>query len=135
MITSNSFILFLRKFFNGTIILSLLFSTSFVNVNSKIFFLEADYYQDKTQEKKITVGKGEIISSDNAFKRVAISGPNIADIQVLNEKQIFLRAKNLGITTFLAWEKDVELPTRYDILVLPDIKSLSAQLQELDENI
>ncbi|MBI3308553.1 MAG: pilus assembly protein N-terminal domain-containing protein [Candidatus Melainabacteria bacterium] len=112
-----------------------MFSTSFVNVNSKIFFLEADYYQDKTQEKKITVGKGEIISSDNAFKRVAISGPNIADIQVLNEKQIFLRAKNLGITTFLAWEKDVELPTRYDILVLPDIKSLSAQLQELDENI
>lgn len=103
--------------------------------SSKIYFLEADYYQDKIREKKITIGKGEIISSDKSIVRVAISGPSVADVQVLNDKQIFLRAKNLGITTFLAWEKNESIPTRFDILVLPDVESLSKQLHELDENI
>lgn len=104
-------------------------------VNSTVFFLEADYYQDSAKERKITIGKGEIISSDNPVERVAVSDPNIADLQVLNEKQIFMRARNLGITTFLAWEKGSKTPTRFDILVLPDIESLKEQLKELDENI
>lgn len=117
------------------IILILLYLVSVIPVSSKIFFLEADYYQDKTQDRKIVLGKGEIISSDKVITRVAISDPNIADAQVLSEKQIFLRAKHLGICTLLAWEKDKSIPTRFDVAVWPDIEYLTKQLQALDANI
>ena len=125
-------IAFARKYF---FLLFLLCFAFLLPASSKIYFLEADYYQDKVKEKKITIGKGEIVSSDKSIERIAVSGPNIADVQVLNDKQIFVRAKNLGITTFLAWEKGQSIPTRFDILVLPDIEALSKQLKALDENI
>ena len=123
------------KYFNKYILLILAFLITTIPVNSKVFFLEADYYQDKTQERNLVLGKGEIISSDTAVTRVAISDPNIIDLQVLNEKQIFIRAKRLGISTFLAWEKDKKTPSRFDISVWPDIAYLTKQLHELDENI
>lgn len=106
-----------------------------LQANSKIFFLEADYYQDKKQERKITLGKGEIISSDKEVSRVVVSDPSIADLQMLNQKQIFVRAKKLGICTFLVWEKSAIAPTRFDISIWPDIDYLTQQLHELDENI
>ncbi|OGI19784.1 MAG: hypothetical protein A3B68_08210 [Candidatus Melainabacteria bacterium RIFCSPHIGHO2_02_FULL_34_12] len=108
---------------------------SFIPANSKVFFLEADYYQDKTQTRKIIIGKGEIISSDKEISRVAVSDPSIADLQVLNEKQIFARGKQLGISTFLIWEKGKTVPSRFDIAIWPDIDALTKQLQELDKNI
>ena len=51
-------------------------------VNSKVYFLEADFYQDKTQDKKIILGKGEIILSDKPISRIAISDPAIVDVQI-----------------------------------------------------
>ncbi|MBI3591635.1 MAG: pilus assembly protein N-terminal domain-containing protein [Candidatus Melainabacteria bacterium] len=107
----------------------------FLPAISKVYFLEADFYQGKTQERKIILGKGEIISSDKSVTRVAVSDPNIADLQVLSEKQIFVRAKQLGICTLLVWEKEKPNPTRFDVLVLPDIDYLTKQLHELDQNI
>ena len=115
--------------------LVLVFIISSIPVNSKVFFLEADFYQDKTQERRITLGKGEIVSSDKPIIRVAISDPTIADLQVLTEKQVFIRAKQLGICTFLAWEKDKTNPSRFDVSVWPDIDYLTKQLQLLDANI
>lgn len=114
-------------------LLFLLIST--LPVSSKVFFLEADYYQDKTQERKIILGKGEVISSDKSIVRIAVSDPNISDLQVLSEKQIFVRAKQLGTCTILVWERDKSAPTRFDIAVWPDIDYLAKQLNELDKNI
>lgn len=102
---------------------------------SKVFFLEAEYYQDSTKQKGLVVGKGEIISSEKPIERVVISDPNVIDIQVLNEKQVFVRATELGITTLLVWEKGLSNPSRFDVSVIPDIDNLTKQLHELDENI
>ena len=115
--------------------LLVIFVISAVPVDSKVFFLEADFYQDKTQERKIVLGKGEIISSDKVVSRVAVSDPEIADLQILNEKQIFARAKKLGICTLLVWEKENSKPSRFDVAVWPDIQYLTKQLQVLDPNI
>lgn len=104
-------------------------------VNSKVYFLEADFYQDKTQSKKIILGKGEVIISDKPVSRVAVSDPSIVDIQILNEKEIFSRAKQLGTSTILIWEKGNEKPNRFDVSVWPDIDLLTKQLRELDKNI
>ncbi len=103
--------------------------------NSKIYFLEADFYQDKTQDKKIILGKGEIILSDKPVSRIAISDPNIVDVQILNEKEMFARAKQLGSATVLIWEKGKARPGRFEVQVWPDINFLTKQLQELDKNI
>ena len=125
--------------FRKTLLISFLLTVSVFNysipVNSKIFFLEADYYQDKTQVRKIILGRGEIISTDKAIGRAAVSDPTICDLQALNEKQIFVRAKQLGTSTILIWEKDATIPTRFDVSVWPDIEFLTKQLQELDADI
>lgn len=102
---------------------------------SKIFFLEADYYQDKVQDRILTIGKGEIISSEKDIERIAVSDPNIADLQVFTQKQLFARAKQLGKCTFLIWEKEKTSPTRFNISVWPDITSLAKQLKEIDDGI
>ena len=117
------------------LILIISFFISSLPANAKVFFLEAQYYQDKTQERKIILGKGEIISSDMSIARVAVSDPSIADLQILNEKQFFVRAKQLGSCTFLIWESGKPTPTRFDISVWPDIEGLKAQIKELDKNI
>ncbi len=103
--------------------------------NSKVYFLEADFYQDKTQDKKIILGKGEVVFSDKPVSRVAVSDPSIVDIQILNEKEIFSRAKQLGTSTVLIWEKGNDKPSRFDVSVWPDIELLTKQLRELDKNI
>ncbi len=104
-------------------------------VNSKVYFLEADFYQDKTQDKKIILGKGEIILSDKPISRIAISDPAIVDVQILSEKEMFARAKQLGTSTVLLWEKGKLRPSRFDVEVWPDVNFLTKQLQELDKNI
>ncbi len=104
-------------------------------VNSKVYFLEADFYQDKTQNRKIILGKGEIILSDKPVSRIAISDPTIVDVQILNEKEMFARAKQLGSATVLIWEKGKARPGRFEVQVWPDIDFLTKQLQELDKNI
>ncbi len=104
-------------------------------VSSKVYFLEADFYQDKTQDRKIILGKGEVILSDKPISRVAVSDPSVVDIQILNEKQLFSRAKQLGTCTVLVWEKDKSTPSRFDVSVWPDIDFLTKQLQTLDKSI
>ena len=122
-----------RLFFSFFLALNCLVST--LPIYSKVFFLEADLYQDKTQIKKIVLGRGEIISSDNVISRAALSDPSIADLKVLDGKQIFITAKQLGTSTVLIWEKDKTIPARFEVSVWPDIQQLKGQLQELDENI
>lgn len=104
-------------------------------VDSKVFFLEADFYQDKTQVRNLILGKGEVIKSDKPVVRVVTSDPSISDLQMLTEKQVFVRAKRLGICTILVWEKEAKSPTRFDVTILPDLDYLTKQLQELDKNI
>lgn len=122
-------------FFLSCIFFSIITVFSILPSNSKIFFLEADFYQDKAQQRKIILGKGEVISSDKEIGRIAISDPEIADAQILSEKQLFIRAKKLGISTFLIWEKGNSTPTRFDLAIWPDIDYLTKQLHDLDNRI
>lgn len=132
----TSLVLFFRKYVPKSFLIIILSIFIFIQeANSKVFFLEAEYYQDKAQGKIITLGKGEIISSDAEIVRVAVSDPNIADIQVLNEKQLLARGKKLGNSTFIIWEKSKNTPSRFDISVWPDINYLSKQLDDISEGI
>ncbi len=115
--------------------LSIVFFLSSLPVNSKVIFQEANFYQDKGIIKKLTLGKGEIISSDSSIARVALSDPAIVDLQLLSEKQVFLRAKSLGGCTLLIWEKNKLSPARFDLAVWPDITGLTKQLHDIDKNI
>lgn len=124
-----------KKILSPHFFLILITIFSILPVSSKIYFLEADYYLDKTRQKKIILGKGEVISSDKEIARVAISDPEIADAQILSEKQLFVRAKKIGISTLLVWEKENPTPSRFDLAIWPDIDYLKTQLQDLDKNI
>ena len=130
----TSFI-YIKSLSRSYLLMVLLVLNLLLPANSKIYFLEADFYQDKTQDKKIILGKGEIILSDKPVSRIAISDPNIVDVQILNEKEMFARAKQLGSATVLIWEKGKERPGRFEVQVWPDINFLTKQLQELDKNI
>lgn len=115
--------------------LILIFFINSLPANAKIYFLEADFYQGNTQEKHIVVGRGEILTSEKNIGRLAITDPSVADLQLLSEKQVFVRGKQLGMTTLLVWEKNNNSPARFEVSVIPDIEKLKKQLKELDENI
>lgn len=132
---NENFLFLFKRVFNPHLILCFAFLICSIPVQSKVIFQEAAFYQDKGVQKKLTLGKGEIISSDKDISRVALSDPSIVDLQLLSERQVFLRAKQLGSCTLLIWEKGKASPARFDIQVWPDIAHLTKQLQELDKNI
>ncbi len=136
MSKSNTIIFSILNAINRLILsLIIIFYSVCLPAVPKIFFLEADYYQDKVQDRILTIGKGEIISSEKDIERIAVSDPNIADLQVFTQRQLFARAKQLGKCTFLVWEKDKTSPTRFNISVWPDITYLTKQLKEIDDGI
>lgn len=107
-----------------------------IPVSAKVFFLEADFYQEKkNKEQRIIVGRGEILSSGESLERIAVTDPSIADLQLLNDKQVFVRGRRLGRTTILVWEKANPSPARFELSVIPDMEELTRQLQKLDPNI
>ena len=128
------FLNFLKNKFNYLFYIFVFLMNS-IPVYSKVNFREADYYQKTEVNKSIVVGRGEILSSESPVSRIALTDPATADIQLLNDREIFVRAKNLGRTTLLVWERNNSSPSRFEISVIPDIEELKKQLAKLDPGI
>jgi pilus assembly protein CpaC len=79
---------------------------------------------------KVTVGKGTIVRLKEPSKRVSLSNPEIADVNIISPAEVLINGKKIGTTNLIVWDAKGKT-TFFDIEVTGDIGSLASQVQEM----
>lgn len=79
---------------------------------------------------KIYVGRSKVITAPWPVKRISVTDPKTADIEVVTPGQVVLLGKQIGSTDVIMWSEDNRMwHTRIDVAV--DHSRLSADLKKL----
>lgn len=79
---------------------------------------------------KVSVGKGTIITLKEPSKRISLSNPDIADLNLISPKEILINGKKVGSTNLIVWDT-MGKASFFDIAVFGDMTTLEAQIKEL----
>ena len=84
---------------------------------------------------EVFVGKGTIVTLKEPSKRVSISNPDIADMNLISPTEVIINGKKMGSTNLIVWDK-LGKATFFDINVIGDInlKKLETQIKEAAPN-
>jgi pilus assembly protein CpaC len=82
----------------------------------------------------VPMGKSVILESPEPVKRVALAQPAIADVMVLSPRQIYLSAKNAGLTSLTLWSTSDTIYKVFDVEVVPDVNRLKERLHAMLPN-
>jgi pilus assembly protein CpaC len=81
----------------------------------------------------VIVGKGTILTIKEPSKRVSVSDPAIAEINLISPTQILINGKKVGATTLITW--DMQGNTKFfDVRVNGDIDQLKQQIKDMAPN-
>jgi pilus assembly protein CpaC len=85
------------------------------------------------EEVKVYAGKSRVVKAPWPVKRVAVTDPKIADVQILTPRQVLLQGKKPGRTDLVMWSAGEDIQTS-NVAVLLDIQALQEQLRKLFPN-
>jgi pilus assembly protein CpaC len=77
----------------------------------------------------ITIGKSQVVELKEAFSRVSVTNPAIADVFVITPTQILINGKAVGVTSLVVF-----YPTRtmfFDVTVQTDVDLLKQRLAQI----
>src|SRR5947207_2209989 len=77
----------------------------------------------------VTIGKSQVIELKDAFTRVSVTNPSIADVFVVTPTQILVNGKAVGVTSLVVF-----YPSRtmfFDLVVQTDLGLLKERLKEV----
>lgn len=66
----------------------------------------------------IEQGTQKLHRANGAVARVAVGNPAVADVNVVNQREILLTGKTLGITSLMVWTKGQSAPAEYRLRVV-----------------
>ncbi|MES2490311.1 MAG: pilus assembly protein N-terminal domain-containing protein, partial [Pseudomonadota bacterium] len=66
---------------------------------------------------QVEQGTHKLVRSAAGVARVAVGDPNIADINVINRRELLVSGKAIGITSLFVWPSKTGAPTEYRIRV------------------
>ncbi len=75
------------------------------------------------EQLEMVVNKSSLVKLNQPVKRVSIVAPEIADVQIIEARQILLTALSVGETTLLIWMEDGGLRT-IDVIVRINTRSI-----------
>ena len=79
---------------------------------------------------KVTLGKSMRIQSPSDLARVSVGNPEIVDVSLVKNREVFLVGKKIGSTNIYLWTRDNRL-TLMDAVVSLDLVGLREKLAEL----
>ena len=77
----------------------------------------------------VTLGKSQVVQLKEAFTRVSVTNPNIADVFVITPNQILINGKASGVTSLVVF-----YPSRtmfFDVVVQSDLALLAERLKQI----
>lgn len=95
--------------------------------------IKAPVREEKLQTLTVTMGMSKVITTAAPAKRVSVTQPNIADVQVLTPTQIMVLGKSVGTTDLIIWG-DKEKSTQMRVEVTIDLETLKASMAKLFPN-
>lgn len=78
----------------------------------------------------VSAGKSMVLKLSMSAVRISVGNPDIADVLLLNQGEIYILGKKTGATNLIVWSKTGQT-TVVDILVDMDTAGLQAKLQQL----
>ncbi|MDE1981319.1 MAG: type II and III secretion system protein family protein [Betaproteobacteria bacterium] len=88
---------------------------------------------DRTMTLQMTLGKSSQVASEAALSRVSVGNPDIVDVSLVKDREVFLVGKKTGSTNVYLWTRDKRL-TLVDVVVSIDVVGLKEKLKELMPN-
>jgi pilus assembly protein CpaC len=76
----------------------------------------------------VTLGKSTLLKLPASIKRISVGSPNIADVMMINPREVYILGKLIGMTNITVWNKNGK-STVVDVTVLMDASALRNQLQ------
>ncbi len=76
----------------------------------------------------VSVNKSRILDLRGPIARVSVANPAIADILVINPKQIYVNGKELGTTNMILWDDKDQVVRQIGLEVTHDLESLKEKL-------
>ena len=72
-------------------------------------------------DRIIVLDKGthKLLRQGNAVKRVAVGDPSVADVNVINRREVLVTGKTLGVTSLIVWDAATNTASEYRITVRP----------------
>ena len=77
----------------------------------------------------VTSGRSTVVATDFDVTRIAVTNPEIADVVVVQPREILVDGKKSGTVSLIVWGADTR--RQYDIVVEPAITGLEQRLQAL----
>jgi pilus assembly protein CpaC len=84
---------------------------------------------DGTPRVTLTVGRSKILSTEFDITRVAITNPAVADVTVIDSRELLLDGKGPGTISLIIWGDATR--SQYDVVVDPGVSGLQRQIQTL----
>lgn len=85
----------------------------------------------QTAELMVPLYKSRVLSSSVPVERVSVGNPDIADLLILRDREIYVLGKDLGTTNVLLWDRGDSLIGSVSVEVTHDLESLKQKLFEL----
>ena len=85
----------------------------------------------KTSELRLSIGKSQIIYSQQPLDQVVIGNPAIADIKLLSSRQVLILGNKPGHTNLVFRDKNRSLIALMDVVVGYDLEGIKRKLYEV----
>ena len=92
----------------------------------------ADPAEQRMIRLEMTIGKSQVVDLKDAFTRVSVTNPAIADVFVITPRQILVNGKAVGSTSLVVFYPDRTV--FFDILVNTDVGLLRERLKQIAPN-
>ncbi len=86
--------------------------------------------QQSTPLVNLTSGKSQVFSLSSDATRLAVGNPDVADVMLINSREVYLLGKKPGNTNIMVWTKD-GATTIMDLNVALDVQNLRERLKYL----
>ena len=70
-----------------------------------MFLLVFNAFASDSSKISLTLSQSEIISLDDPVTRISVADPKIADVTVINSKEVYLLGKSIGTTNIIFWHR------------------------------
>ena len=80
------------------------------------------------EQLEMVVNKSSLVRLNHAVTRVSIVAPDIADVQIMDDKEILLTAQSVGETSLIMWLEDGSVRTA-DVIVRYNTRQISEAIQ------
>lgn len=87
-----------------------------------VYLIIHEVYADDIPKISLVLSQSEIISLDEPVTRISVADPKIADVTVINSREVYLLGKSIGNTNIIFWQRSGKIAKKdivVDINLLP----------------